>query len=400
MQTTKQTSSNTTIGSGSADFVRSPLVIGLGALLAVQLIVSLIMGLSDSDLSPEESQGPLIAFEADKVSVLRIASADEELVLEKSDDGWQIPALGGFPVSEIKIAELLEKLAGIQKRIPVATSEAAIERFKVGEEDFERRLTLETRDGAVATLFLGDSPGFRRLFVRASKEQAVYEAELALFDASEKADDWTKKTVLQMDQDQIRAITLGDLELTRGGDDTWILDGLTGGERLDQEAVKDLVRAVANLNFRGVLGIEDKPEYGQNEPTLTLKVQLGGESLYFALSELADSEDFVLKVSNRPHYFRLSQYTAEELTEVTRGKLVAKSEKAGDGAQEAALEAEPTAGSPSADELSRAAESAADAIELPANQHVATDPEPSAEKAPPAAPIPAAQPGSSEKRPE
>ena len=334
MQTTTHVSAiqtNGSVGNG----LRSPLIAGLGALLAVQLLVALLMGLGGNDLSPAKSQGPLLAFEIDQVTGLRIASGDSELVLKKADDAWQLPSLGGFPVTEFKIAELLDKLAGIQKRIPVATTEAAIARFKVADDDFERRLTLESTDGPLGTLYLGDSPGFRRLFVRADGEQAVYEAELALFDASDKADDWTKKTVLQLEQDRIQGLVINDLVLTRSKEDIWTLDGLTESEVLNQDAVKNLVRLVANINFRSVLGSENKPEYGQDAPVLTFKITLDEETLEYRLSKPPEGDDHVIKVSNRPNYFSLSQYSVEDLTNAKLENLVSSADPA---AQEGAAE--------------------------------------------------------------
>jgi len=308
--------------------LRSPLVVFLGALLALQLLAAVILGTGGSDLSPAASQGPLLAFEDARVSRLVIASDAGELTLEKTDQGWQLPSLGGFPASQFKVSELLEKLSKIQKRIPVATSETALTRFKVADEDFERRLTLEGADGTLGTLYLGDSPGFRRLFVRSGGDPAVYEAELALFDASDKADDWTEKTALHLERERIKGVKTGDATLIRGGDGTWSLADLGEDEKQDQDAVNDLLRRIANLNFRGVLGSENNPEYGQDAPALRFTVTLEDKSLDYVLSKHADSEDYVLKVSDRPYYFRLSRYDAEDLTQSTRDTLLASDEDA------------------------------------------------------------------------
>jgi hypothetical protein len=315
-----------TAGTG-AGRLRSPLLIGLGALLAVQLVAALVLSLGGRDLSPAESEGPLLAFEPEEVMRLRIASGEQELVVERSEDGWQLPALGGFPVSEIKVTDLLGKLAGIQRRIPVGTTAAAIARFKVGEDGFERRLTLEVAAGPLGTLYLGDSPGFRRLFVRADGDAAVYEAQLALFDVADKADEWTKKTLLQLEPEAIEGIRVGAVALARGEDGAWTLEGLAEDEALDQEAVEDLVGKIANLSFRGVLGTAEKPEYGQDAPLLTLEVDLAEASRSYVVSALVGSEDRVLKVSSQPYYFRLSQLTAEDLTEITREGLIARADE-------------------------------------------------------------------------
>jgi hypothetical protein len=226
---------------------------------------------------------------------------------------------------EIKVEDLLTKLGTIEKRIPVATSEAAIKRFKVAEDAYERRVTLEDADGVLGTIYLGDSPGFRRLFVRAEGEQAVYEADLALFDASEKADDWTQKTALRIAQDDIKRVEIADILLTQE-EGEWKLAGLAGNRNLDQDAVSDLIRTLANLSYSGVLGRENNPEYGQDAPVLIYQMTSGEDILEYRLSKLAQSNDHVLKVSNSPFYFRVSEFTAEGLKEAKAADLVAGEE--------------------------------------------------------------------------
>jgi hypothetical protein len=303
--------------------LRSPLIAGLGLLLVVQIVGALLLALGGSDLAPTASQGPLLDFEPETVTRLHIASGGERsLVLEKTGEGWKLPSLDGFPASEVKVSDLLAKVAAIQRRVPVATSEAAAARFRVAREGFERRLTLEGAQGHLGTLYLGDSPGFRRLFVRAEGGQAVYEAELALFDAPPEADGWTKKDLLQLEPDNIQGIGAAGMTLKRGEDGSWTLDDLTEGETLDQEAVEAFVRQVANVSFQGVLGMEDRPDYGQESAHLRLLLNLSGETREYVLSRLKEGEDYVLKVSSHPYYFRLSQFTAEGLAGVTRDGLL------------------------------------------------------------------------------
>jgi hypothetical protein len=300
----------------------TPLVAALGVLLVVQLLAALALRVGGADLSPAASQGPLLAFEQDRVIRVRIEAPDQDpLVLEKTDGTWRLPALGDFPAAEFKIDDLLRKLGEMERRIPVATSEAALERFRVADDGFERRITLEGAEGPLAALYLGDSPGFRRLYVRAEGDAAVYEANLALFDASEKADDWTRKTVLQLIAEDIQAVEIREITLTRA-EDAWQLAGLAEGETLDQEAAEALVRAAANLSFRGVLGADPKGNYGQDTPELTWKVKTRDEDLEYRLSKLKDLGEYVLKVSNEPYYFRLADFDTQALLDAERGALI------------------------------------------------------------------------------
>ena len=69
-------------------------------------------------------RGPLLAFDRDRVTGIRIEVPDAEPVLvAKTDNGWVIPALGDLPAAEHKVTELLSKLEGLEKGLPVATSD-------------------------------------------------------------------------------------------------------------------------------------------------------------------------------------------------------------------------------------------------------------------------------------
>lgn len=306
------------------------LVIGLAALLALQILGALVLGFRGSELTPAQSQGPVVAFDRDQVSRILIDAPDQNsLVLQKAEGTWRLPGSGDFPAADFKVDELLDKLAKIQKRLPVATSERAAARFKVAHDDFERRLTLEGEGGPLASVYLGDSPGFRRLFVRADEDQAVYEAEFALYDASQKADDWTDKTYLHLTADDIQALQLPDARLELK-DETWVLADAAPEDELDQESVKEALRTLSALDFRTVSVPSDQADTPSDTPELTIGIKLtSGETRELKLYKAAEGESRTLEVSDRPYRFELSEYAAEGLTGLNRAALLVKKEVTG-----------------------------------------------------------------------
>lgn len=305
----------------------------LGVLLGVQLVLALALGLAGRDFGPAGAGEPLLSFEQDQIVRIRIAAPDqEELVLEKTEDRWLLPALQGFPAAAFKVEGLLDKLSGLRKRLPVATTEAAARRFKVADQEFERKLTLETEAGEPAVLFLGDSPGFRRLFVRTQDDSAIYEAELALFDAASKADDWTDKTYLHLKEADVERIELPDTVLERK-DGEWTLADLAEGEASAAGEVSAAARKISNLNFSSVSGVAEP----HSEPVSSFKVVLAeGDPIEYRLYELTEGTDYGLKSTAHPYDFTLSQYAAEGLIGLERSKLVKAPEATEPGAAEEA----------------------------------------------------------------
>ncbi len=319
--------------------VFSPLATALGVLLGLQILAALALGFGAKGFAPAGSGESILDLDPDRVTDIRIQGRDGKSVdLTKKDTGWVIPSLGDLPASEHKVGSLLEKLDGLVQGLPVGTSQEALERFKVADEAFERKLALRAGDGSPAVLFLGDSPGFRRLYVRAGGDPVVHEAELGLFDAPDRVDDWTDHTLLHLDAAEIERLTFGDLIL-EPDDDRWRIAGLTAEEAQDEEAVAALVRALASLDFIGVLPEGEEPAAAPDAAPTAIGVTLrSGESIEYRIVELAEGSDYLLEVSNRPQGFTLANYQAEDLIGVTREGLLKQSEE---GAETAPQEQPP-----------------------------------------------------------
>lgn len=304
----------------------SPLVPALGALLVLQLLAALALGLGGRDMEPATSGGPLVDFERDRVTGIRIQVQDAEPALVvKTQNGWIIPALGDLPAAERKVTELLSKVEGLEKGLPVATSAQALKRFKVAEDGFERKLTLESGDGTLATLYLGDSAGFRRLFVRADGDGSVYEAELGLFDAPDKSEDWSDRTLLHLDAEGIQRLAIAGMTLERT-DKGWRLTDLAEGEEQDPQSIEDLVRRLTSIDFLGVLAGDEPPAVIQDPPPVEITAALeSGDNIEYRISKLEEGDDYLLEASNRPQGFRLAAYVAEDLAGIGRAEATPQS---------------------------------------------------------------------------
>lgn len=220
----------------------------LGGLLALQLLA--VAGLLIADGMGGAGAGTaLLPFEASAVVKLGVASQDEQLALQRGEDGWQLES--GLPADAEKIREALEKLAGAPAAWPVATSSATAERFEVTEENFQRRLAFETEDGEASALYLGTSPGYRRVHARLDGQDEVFSIDFANYEAPTEAEQWLDKTLLQA-QGAVSSVQLqgqdGAWRLERQGDDgEWLLDGAAA----DQEAADKLANRFVDLRVIG-----------------------------------------------------------------------------------------------------------------------------------------------------
>lgn len=299
------------------------------SILAILLVIQIALagwlfsrGTGFGTVQPDE---PLFSFDpvmVDRVMIQDNAGAQVELV--KRDDQWRLPAYFDFPATATKVEALLKDLRALRTHLPVSTSPEAFTRFKVADDQFERRIALLKGDTELARLYLGDSPGFKRLFARGAQAKAVYEVAYSTFQAGAKAGDWTDKALLSLPADQVLGFSLNGLELNKekaGDQDRWMIKGET--TEVDQAKAADLVRAVTNLSFLEVLGTEAKPDYGLDNPVVRLAIQVkDAPTRELLIGKAAVGEDYVLKAREQPWYLKLGDWAVKGLREASRETLV------------------------------------------------------------------------------
>jgi hypothetical protein len=294
---------------GWRDALRSPLVIALVAS-------------SGRGLVPASDSLPLLDLQADPITEIAITGDEGQVRLAREGDGWVLAELDGFPADNTRVQALLDTLVGLRRPLPVATTEEARQRFKVAADDHERVLTLHSHTDKLATLIVGDSPGFRRVYARLDDEQAIYALPLALFDLSADADDWVARDQLRLDAEAITGVATDDWAVIKDADG-WRLQEADGES--DRDAIADLVRRIANLGYQGVIGTEPPTEADLDSPALTLDISLGdGSTRSYRIAALGDDDmtDYVLTSTSGPYAFRLSAYELDGVIDVERASLV------------------------------------------------------------------------------
>lgn len=316
----------------------------LGILLVAQLVLAVALFFSGPDLVAVRPDTPLLSF--DRAAVNRVVIEDGEgkkVALKKEGESWVLPEHFGFPADKEKANALLLRLKSLQHGTPVATTPSALKRFKVTPEVFERRITLANNEEVLATLFLGTSPGVRRVHARTEPDQAVFSVLFATHEAPSQVEGWENKDVFQVPEKDIEKIQIADLTLTRQLKEKpkaiqsekkeevtaeeariWSAEGLETGASVKSDAVDRLARTLAHLRIGKVLGTEAKDTYGLNTPKLVLSLtQKEKGTVEYQIGENKGGASFVLKVSKRPEFFEIPKYVVEPLLELaSQDKLI------------------------------------------------------------------------------
>lgn len=297
-------------------------IIVLSLLLAVQLGLAVTVGLTGERYSAFEPKEKLLAFETQGVDGLRIESADGKLLLSKRKGRWILPESGDFPADQDAVKNLLEKLTALRKGWPLATTGGAARHFKVTDDAFERKLTLLSGEKAAATLYVGTSPGFRKVHVRPAGGDEVYAVAFNAWEANPTADDWIDKGILKLDEKRVQRIEMPGFILQREGESLQLSD-LGEQEKSNEEAVRTLVNRLTGLRIDSLLGREAKPEFQQEHPVLEIKLTRDdGEPLSYRFSKPEAGGYYILKRSDLDTYFKVAEFAVNPLKEEAREKLV------------------------------------------------------------------------------
>ncbi len=295
----------------------------LGIVLVLQLAAAAALQLQGPDTRNAQNSAALLSFDPKGVDDIRISDPEGASVeLRRQDGAWQLPALAGFPADQGAVDRLLGKLAAMKQGWPVATTPAAARRFKVAEDDFERHIVLAHGGQTVAEVYVGTSPGLRKVHVRRPDQQAIYAVAFNTYDAPVKTAGWIDKGIVHMDRQALQRIELPALTLLRK-DGTWRLADLTDGEEMVTEEVDNLVGQVSTVTISDVL---EKAPASPGKPVLayTLQTQSGDRREYRFYKSAGKEEGYVLKTSARKEYFRVPPFYVDSIKAASRDKLVRK----------------------------------------------------------------------------
>ncbi len=303
----------------------SRLIKVLCGVLFVQLVLALILSFTGRDTSAFSSKESLLDLKLSEVDEISVEEQDEPVLrLQRKDDRWEIPEYFGFPVDQDKLGKVTDKLLGINKSWPVATTKAAGKRFKVNADEFERKIVFSKEGDVLKTLYIGSSPSYRKVHTRIDDQDEVYSIEFSTFEVGSNPHDWADKSHLHVDRDQIAELVLPTVTLKKDGEKFVIAD-LKENEDSNESEINNLTNKIAKINFTEVLGKEDKPDYQEQSPELEIGLtDKSGDQIKYTFTKLKGKDDYVLKKSTDDYYFKIAKYTVDGILEFSREKLVNK----------------------------------------------------------------------------
>lgn len=294
----------------------------LSSILAVQVLLTILLFTYKSDSGAFQSNQTWLDLTPGAFDAISITQKDKpSLTLKKDKEQWLLPGYFNVPVSKEKFDDFSGKLLSLKTGWPVASTEEAAERFQVNKEKYERLIVFQKDGKAVKTLYLGTSPGFKKIHARVDGQNDILAIDFSAFEASVTPEDWMKQDLIKIDLNQLSQIKSKDFSLVKADKD-WVVEGLQANQTNNVAEIKALVDKLAALTYSGILGLEDKPEYHLKDAELSFILKTGSEETQYQFGKQEGKDDAVLKLSSQPYYFKVSKGVVDALKAFNLQKLV------------------------------------------------------------------------------
>lgn len=252
----------------------------LSVLLVVQLAVAGGLLYASHSNKVTRPQGALLEYDPAVIDRLEIAAgADQTIVLGKLDGQWQLPDNRGVPVQSGKVEALIESMAELETGWAVATKSSSHAQLEVAEADYQRRVKLFRDDQLSADLYIGSSPGMRRVHARTVDSDDVYSVALNSYDMPVTTADWLQKDLIAATD--ITVLTLADAMLAKQ-DDNWLMTTSEGEAiAVDPGKVNALTGALQRLAVQDIVS-----ELPTDARVVTIGVSAAAGDLEYELYEI------------------------------------------------------------------------------------------------------------------
>lgn len=143
----------------------------LAGIFAAQVVLAVVLFNTGKQAAVPVNE-PLLTFDSAAVNKLELVGEGQTLVLNKVGTQWQLGE--DLPVPEERMTELLKTMADLRTGWPVANTKDTHKRFQVTDDSFVRKIRLLQDDKELAMMYLGNSPSFRSVHLRAAGAQEVH----------------------------------------------------------------------------------------------------------------------------------------------------------------------------------------------------------------------------------
>lgn len=299
----------------------------LAGVLVLQIILTVVV-FWPSPVATGEAEPLLKNVALEEVSSLAIADEQgNSILLEKEGEAWVMPEADDYPARSATVTSTLSKTLQLETGTVVARTPGSHKQLKVAENDFVRRVILETADERAYILYLGSSPSYGATHVRLKGEDETYlQRSVTSYDLSATANAWVDVNYLSVPPQAVTAMTVenaqGTLAFVKEGA-AWTLEGLAEDEEADAGQISALLNRAAAVRMAQPLGTTEDSAYGLDQPNATVTLALTDTTRTLTIgAHDADDATYVVKSSASPYYVTVNEISLEQFVNATREDFI------------------------------------------------------------------------------
>jgi len=290
----------------------------LGSLLVAQVALIGLTWTTCQTKPPVTGAKPLFDFKSGQVTAMQITAKPsdkdkppETIKLAKKKDKWVVASADDYPAKEESITKALDDLTKLKIREPIATNPANHKALKVDDKQYDRKIVLKT--ALVTKSIIAGSGSGQSMNIRLEGKNDVYQAQGAtVWSIPSSTRSYIDTKYIDIDKEKLTSVMIanpkGRLTFTKEGD-SWKLNELPAGAKLDDSKVKTLINKASSLTINEPIGKTIKPEYGlpgdtevvlvstEDDTTKTTRYTIGGQKGDQHYYMKADDNDFVVTIS-------------------------------------------------------------------------------------------------------
>lgn len=229
----------------------------------------------------------LLGFPVDQIQNVKVhgrTSRDEKppsapVSLTRTDAGWVLDSSDGYPASDTYVKPLLDNLARLQVREPVATKEESFATLEVADGIHTRKVEVTAKDGTSRTIYFGAASG-QVSHVRLAGESEAFDVKgFTAWALAENDNRYFERDLMKVPVSDVTNVSLtrpGAPPVTFAKDDagSWTISGIGEGRVVDQAATTNYLGNLLQLRMLQPEGKEIRPEMGFDDGYLVAWTQL------------------------------------------------------------------------------------------------------------------------------
>ncbi|MGI6680680.1 MAG: DUF4340 domain-containing protein [Bdellovibrionota bacterium] len=240
----------------------------------------------------------------------------EKLELIKENDIWLLKDKFKFPASQEKVSNILNAVFNTHEIRRVGTSENALEKFKLTEKKHVEEIALFENE-KLDTLYLGDTPEFKKVYIRNKNSKDSFVANLSKFDLGVDVTSWYQKDFLGFSKELVTKVSFNSFSIIKDGE-KFTIDKLEDKKVIDEEKMDFLLNKLFSLKFLDILSVD---KIKLDAPDFKIDVLKETETL-ITLSFKKIDDKYIVKVSNMPWDFEISKNLFNDFKETKAKDLI------------------------------------------------------------------------------